>query len=142
VAQPPVEIVAHDPAWPARFEEERASLARVLAPLDASRPALAALVGIGYLHFPYRADVMHRLCKPSDDVRTHHLHRASRERAVARAPGVPRFDCARIHRWQPSTPRSSVSSPRATTSIARRTRTPRSRSCAACSPPLRTRKAP
>jgi len=42
--------------------------------LDASRPALAALASLSYVHLPYRADIMHWLCKPSDDVRTHHLH--------------------------------------------------------------------
>jgi len=42
--------------------------------LGASRPALEALASLGYVHIPYRADMMHWLCKPSDDVRTHHLH--------------------------------------------------------------------
>lgn len=42
--------------------------------LDASRPAIAALAKIGYVYFPYRADVMHWFCKPSAAVRTHHLH--------------------------------------------------------------------
>jgi len=42
--------------------------------LDASRPALAALEPHGYCHAPYRADVMHWLCKPSPAFRTHHLH--------------------------------------------------------------------
>jgi GrpB-like predicted nucleotidyltransferase (UPF0157 family)/GNAT superfamily N-acetyltransferase len=42
--------------------------------LDASRPAIAALAGIGYVYFPYRADVMHWFCKPSTAMRTHHLH--------------------------------------------------------------------
>ncbi len=52
-----------------------------VASLDGSRPALTALAELGYVYFPYRADVMHWLCKPSDAVRTHHLHlvpRASR----------------------------------------------------------------
>jgi GrpB-like predicted nucleotidyltransferase (UPF0157 family) len=42
--------------------------------LEASRPALERLASRGYLHAPYRADVMHWLCKPSPEVRTHHLH--------------------------------------------------------------------
>lgn len=42
--------------------------------LDASRPALAAVAALSYVHFPYRAEIMHCLCKPSDDMRTHHLH--------------------------------------------------------------------
>lgn len=45
-----------------------------VATLDASRPALPALVPLHYVYFPYRAEVMHWLCKPSDAVRTHHLH--------------------------------------------------------------------
>lgn len=42
--------------------------------LDASRDALPALAPLNYVYFPYRADIMHWLCKPSDAVRTHHLH--------------------------------------------------------------------
>jgi GrpB-like predicted nucleotidyltransferase (UPF0157 family) len=42
--------------------------------LDASRPALAVLERHQYCYFPYRADVMHWLCKPSPAFRTHHLH--------------------------------------------------------------------
>jgi GrpB-like predicted nucleotidyltransferase (UPF0157 family) len=49
----------------------------IMAPvtgLDAARPAIAAAAAIGYVHFPYRADVMHWFCKPSAAQRTHHLH--------------------------------------------------------------------
>ncbi len=42
--------------------------------LEAARPALEPLAAIGYLYAPYRADAMHWLCKPSPEVRTHHLH--------------------------------------------------------------------
>lgn len=101
----PVELVAYDPTWPARFEEERARLAVILAgwlagpiehigstaipglvakpvidimapvtTLEHSRPALAVLPSLGYVYFPYRPDVMHWLCKPSPQLRTHHLH--------------------------------------------------------------------
>jgi GrpB-like predicted nucleotidyltransferase (UPF0157 family) len=101
----PIHVVPYDPSWPARFAEERAALARVLAPwlggpiehigstavpglvakpvidimaavesLEASRPALAAVAALHYVYFPYRAEIMHWLCKPSDEVRTHHLH--------------------------------------------------------------------
>jgi GrpB-like predicted nucleotidyltransferase (UPF0157 family) len=45
-----------------------------VASLDASRPALAALGALQYVYFPYREEIMHWLCKPSDEVRTHHLH--------------------------------------------------------------------
>jgi GrpB-like predicted nucleotidyltransferase (UPF0157 family) len=49
----------------------------IMAPvesLEASRPALAALTSLAYHYFPYRAEVMHWFCKPSDSHRTHHLH--------------------------------------------------------------------
>jgi len=42
--------------------------------LDVSRPALIALKRLQYCHAPYRADVMHWLCKPGPALRTHHLH--------------------------------------------------------------------
>lgn len=42
--------------------------------LSVSRPALPVLEEVGYCYFPYRADVMHWLCKPSSELRTHHLH--------------------------------------------------------------------
>ena len=42
--------------------------------LPASRPAVAVLVRHGYCYFPYKEEVMHWLCKPSDAFRTHHLH--------------------------------------------------------------------
>jgi GrpB-like predicted nucleotidyltransferase (UPF0157 family) len=42
--------------------------------LDASRPALVRLAEIGYCYAPYRTEVMHWLCKPSPELRTHHLH--------------------------------------------------------------------
>ena len=49
----------------------------IMAPvhsLAASRPALAAALRAGYMHFPYQAEVMHWFCKPSPAHRTHHLH--------------------------------------------------------------------
>jgi GrpB-like predicted nucleotidyltransferase (UPF0157 family) len=42
--------------------------------LAASGGAIAAASRIGYVHFPYRPDVMHWFCKPSPAFRTHHLH--------------------------------------------------------------------
>jgi len=45
-----------------------------VASLLASEAAIAAAAAIGYVHHPYRADVMHWFCKPSPEVRTHHLH--------------------------------------------------------------------
>jgi GrpB-like predicted nucleotidyltransferase (UPF0157 family) len=45
-----------------------------VATLDLSRPAIAAVALLHYVYFPYRAETMHWFCKPSDEVRTHHLH--------------------------------------------------------------------
>jgi len=42
--------------------------------LESSRPALDALEAIGYCYWPYRPDVCHWFCKPSPEIRTHHLH--------------------------------------------------------------------
>lgn len=42
--------------------------------LDDSKPAIAILVSNGYEYSPYKTDVMHWFCKPSDAYRTHHVH--------------------------------------------------------------------
>lgn len=42
--------------------------------LASSLPACEAVAQLGYIHFPYRPDVMHWFCKPSPAHRTHHLH--------------------------------------------------------------------
>lgn len=42
--------------------------------LEASKPAIDVLVENGYEYWPYKAEVMHWFCKPSDAFRTHHLH--------------------------------------------------------------------
>ena len=42
--------------------------------LDASQPAIKELEQLGYCYYPYKADVMHWFCKPTPEVRTHHLH--------------------------------------------------------------------
>jgi GrpB-like predicted nucleotidyltransferase (UPF0157 family) len=42
--------------------------------LEGSRPAIAALAQEVYCYFPYKAEQMHWFCKPSHEVRTHHLH--------------------------------------------------------------------
>jgi len=42
--------------------------------LEASRPAIDAVVQAGYVYYPYRPDIMHWFCKPSAAFRTHHLH--------------------------------------------------------------------
>jgi GrpB-like predicted nucleotidyltransferase (UPF0157 family) len=45
-----------------------------VASLEASRPALAVLAGLGYCYYPYRPESEHWFCKPSPAFRTHHLH--------------------------------------------------------------------
>lgn len=45
-----------------------------IASLDAARPAIEVLSANGYQYFPYKTDLMHWFCKPSDAFRTHHLH--------------------------------------------------------------------
>jgi GrpB-like predicted nucleotidyltransferase (UPF0157 family) len=45
-----------------------------VASLSESRAAIQAALAVGYLHHPYRAEVMHWFCKPSPVIRTHHLH--------------------------------------------------------------------
>jgi GrpB-like predicted nucleotidyltransferase (UPF0157 family) len=42
--------------------------------LDESKPAIDILVSNGYEYSPYKSDVMHWFCKPSDAYRTHHVH--------------------------------------------------------------------
>ena len=105
MASAPVELSAYDPAWPAKFETEKAFLINLLGQwqrggiehvgstavpgllakpiidimfgvrsLENSKPAIDVLVANGYQYFPYKPDVMHWFCKPSDAFRTHHLH--------------------------------------------------------------------
>lgn len=45
-----------------------------VASLAASVEAIPQAQQCGYLHWPYRDDVMHWFCKPSPAHRTHHLH--------------------------------------------------------------------
>ncbi|BAO45787.1 GrpB family protein [Thiolapillus brandeum] len=42
--------------------------------LEESKQAIKVLVNNGYKYWPYKAEVMHWFCKPSDEFRTHHLH--------------------------------------------------------------------
>ncbi|MBA6251823.1 GrpB family protein [Colwellia sp. MB3u-55] len=42
--------------------------------LELAQPAIIALAQNGYKYWPYKPDVMHWFCKPSDEFRTHHLH--------------------------------------------------------------------
>ncbi|MET0412502.1 MAG: GrpB family protein [Polyangiaceae bacterium] len=45
-----------------------------VASLPASRDAIPALAQLQYEYWPYKVELMHWFCKPSDDHRTHHLH--------------------------------------------------------------------
>jgi GrpB-like predicted nucleotidyltransferase (UPF0157 family) len=45
-----------------------------VASLEASRGAIAAAESVGYCFYPYKPDDMHWFCKPSPELRTHHLH--------------------------------------------------------------------
>lgn len=45
-----------------------------VASLEGSRDAIAAAEAAGYSFYPYKPDEMHWFCKPSPEVRTHHLH--------------------------------------------------------------------
>jgi GrpB-like predicted nucleotidyltransferase (UPF0157 family) len=45
-----------------------------VADLASSRPAIPILEGLDYLYWPYKAELMHWLCRPSPTVRTHHIH--------------------------------------------------------------------
>lgn len=44
-----------------------------VASLEESRSAIDVISASGYQYWPYKADVMHWFCKPSDAFRTHHL---------------------------------------------------------------------
>jgi len=58
--------------------------------LEMSRPAISVLVGLGWVYFPYRGEVMHWFCKPSPAFRTHHLHLVPfGSPALDRTPCVP-----------------------------------------------------
>ena len=50
--------------------------------LEASISAIPRLVESGYCHYPYKAEVMHWFCKPSPEVRTHHLHLVPHESSL------------------------------------------------------------
>lgn len=42
--------------------------------LETSRASIELLRQIGYVYYPYKPEQMHWFCKPSPEVRTHHLH--------------------------------------------------------------------
>jgi GrpB-like predicted nucleotidyltransferase (UPF0157 family) len=45
-----------------------------VASLEGSRDAIAAAEAVGYCFYPYKPEDMHWFCKPSPELRTHHLH--------------------------------------------------------------------
>lgn len=42
--------------------------------LERSVPVIDVIKSNGYQYYPYKREVMHWFCKPSDEHRTHHLH--------------------------------------------------------------------
>ncbi|MEW6989812.1 GrpB family protein [Colwelliaceae bacterium 6441] len=42
--------------------------------LSAATHLIDILVASGYCYYPHKADVMHWFCKPTPEIRTHHLH--------------------------------------------------------------------
>jgi GrpB-like predicted nucleotidyltransferase (UPF0157 family) len=42
--------------------------------LAASQKAIEVLSDNGYCYYPYKAEIMHWFCKPTPEIRTHHLH--------------------------------------------------------------------
>ncbi|WP_448564762.1 GrpB family protein [Thalassotalea ganghwensis] len=42
--------------------------------LDASKGAIELLSDNSYCYYPYKSELMHWFCKPSPEIRTHHLH--------------------------------------------------------------------
>lgn len=42
--------------------------------LETSKHLIETLTQSGYCYYPYKSDVMHWFCKPSAEIRTHHLH--------------------------------------------------------------------
>ncbi|WP_448552844.1 GrpB family protein [Thalassotalea montiporae] len=42
--------------------------------LNHAQDAIQVLVDSGYCYYPYKPEVMHWFCKPSPEIRTHHLH--------------------------------------------------------------------
>jgi GrpB-like predicted nucleotidyltransferase (UPF0157 family) len=42
--------------------------------LEHAKPAIEKLTQQGYCYYPYKPEVMHWFCKPSPEIRTHHLH--------------------------------------------------------------------
>jgi len=53
--------------------------------LPASRGAISVIEGLGYNYWPYKPELMHWFCKPSDDLRTHHIHLVPLDSALWRA---------------------------------------------------------
>jgi GrpB-like predicted nucleotidyltransferase (UPF0157 family) len=50
-----------------------------VADLETSRPLIEVATRLGYLYYPYKPELMHWFCKPSAEVRSHHLHLVPRD---------------------------------------------------------------
>jgi GrpB-like predicted nucleotidyltransferase (UPF0157 family) len=53
--------------------------------LEDGRAAFPTLAALGYLYSPYNGDIMHWFCKPSIEVRTHHLYLMEKDHREWRA---------------------------------------------------------
>ena len=42
--------------------------------LESTKSCIEAIEQLNYKYFPYKPDLMHWFCKPSNEFRTHHLH--------------------------------------------------------------------
>ncbi|MDT0604150.1 GrpB family protein [Thalassotalea castellviae] len=42
--------------------------------LEHAKPTIEMLKQYGYCYYPYKPEVMHWFCKPTPEIRTHHLH--------------------------------------------------------------------
>jgi GrpB-like predicted nucleotidyltransferase (UPF0157 family) len=53
--------------------------------LEEAREAFGGLAELGYLHAPYKQEIMHWFCKPSVKERTHHLYLMEKDSSEWRA---------------------------------------------------------
>jgi GrpB-like predicted nucleotidyltransferase (UPF0157 family) len=102
--------------------------------LPASRNAIPVLEALGYQYWPYKADVMHWLCKPSDEFRTTTFISSL---SIANYGGHDLRSatfCGATPRLQQNTRHSRMHSPQTTGTIARHILTARRASSSASLP--------
>jgi len=99
-----IELVKYIPQWPVLFNKEKVLLETVIGDYIVggiehvgstavegmlAKPVIDIMVGVKsledskgaidllcseYCYYPYKAEIMHWFCKPSPEIRTHHLH--------------------------------------------------------------------